>query len=156
MSNPTSSELKEIASNAVIVNGFEVVDIEMLTHSIPLSIQVNVRHKDPEKEVTIDDCAFLSQPIDEAIQNSSTINQPFTLEISSEGIGDFLTEDRDFQTFKGFPVEVTYQDLKKVEQQKKGLLLARSEDDLQINQKGKINRIPIKDVLRVRLTTSSG
>ena len=156
MSNPTASELKEIASNAAIINGFEVVDIEMLNHSIPLSIQVNVRHKDPEKEVTIDDCAFLSQPIDEAIQNSSTINQPFTLEISSEGIGEFLTKDRDFQTFKGFPVEVTYQDLKKVEQKKKGLLLAKSEDDLQINQKGRINRIPIKDVLRVRLTTSSG
>ena len=128
----------------------------MLNHSIPLSIQVNVRHKDPKKEVTIDDCAFLSQAIDEAIQNSSTINQPFTLKISSEGIGEFLTEDRDFQTFKGFPIEVTYQDLKKVEQQKKGLLLAKSEDDLQINQKGRINRIPIKDVLRVRLTTSSG
>ena len=156
MSNPTASELKEIASNAAINNGFEVIDIEMLHHSIPLSIQVNIRHRDPEKEVTIDDCAFLSQPIDEAIQNSSIINQPFTLEISSEGIGEFLTEDKDFQTFKGFPVEVTYQDLKKVEQQKKGLLLAKSEDDLQINQKGRINRIPIKDVLRVRLTTSSG
>ena len=133
-----------------------MVEIEMLNHSIPLSIQVCVRHQDPEKEVTIDDCAFLSQPIDEAIQNSSIINQPFTLEISSEGIGEFLTEDRDFQTFKGFPVEVTYQDVKKVEQQKKGLLLSRSEDDLQINQKGRINRIPLKDVLRVRLTTSSG
>ena len=156
MSNPTASELKEIASNAAILNGFEVVDIEMINHSIPLSIQINIRHKDPEKEVTIDDCAFLSQPIDEAIQNSSTINQPFTLEISSEGIGELLTKDRDFQTFKGFPVEVTYQDFKKVEQQKKGLLLAKSEDDLQINQKGRINRIPIKDVLRVRLTTSSG
>ena len=156
MSNPTASELKEIASNAAILNGFEVVDIEMLNHSIPLAIQINIRHKDPEKEVTIEDCAFLSQPIDEAIQNASTIKQPFTLKISSEGIGDFLTEDRDFQTFKGFPVEVTYQDLKKVEQQKKGLLLAKSEDDLQINQKGRINRIPIKDVLRVRLTTSSG
>ena len=156
MSNPTTSELKEIASNAAIINGFEVVDIEMITHSRPLAIQINVRHKDPEKEVSIDDCAFLSQPIDEAIQSSSIINQPFTLEISSEGIGEILTEDRDFQTFKGFPVEVTYQDLKKVEQQKKGLLLTKSEDDLQINQKGRINRIPIKDVLRVRLTTSSG
>ncbi len=156
MSNPIASELKEIASSAAIINGFEVVEIEMLTHSRPLSIQVNVRHRDPGKEVTVDDCAFLSQPIDEAIQNSSTINQPFILEISSEGIGEFLTEERDFQTFKGFPVEVTYQDLKKVEQQKKGLLLAKSEDDLQINQKGRINRIPIKDVLRVRLSTSSG
>ena len=156
MSNPSASELKEIASNAAIINGFEVVDIKMLNHSIPLSIQVNVRHKNPEKEVSIDDCAFLSQHIEEAIQNSSTINQPFTLEISSEGIGEFLTEDRDFQTFKGFPVEVTFHDLKKVEQQKKGLLLTKSEDDLQINQKGRINRIPIKDVLRVRLTTSSG
>ena len=128
----------------------------MLTNSKPLSIQVNIRHLDPEKKVSIDDCAFLSQPIDEAIQNSSVINQPFALEISSEGIDDNLTEDRDFQIFKGFPIEVTYQDLKKIEQQTNGLLLKMTDNDLQINQKGKTHRIPVEDVIQVRLTTPSG
>ena len=155
MSNQTIEELKEIASNAAKNNGFDVINFQMITNSIPLSIIVNIRHKDPEKKVTIDDCTFLNDPIDEAIQNSSIINQPFTLEISSEGISEILTEDKDFQTFKGFPIEVTYQGLKKIEQQTDGLLLKRSENDIQINQKGKIHRIPLEDVIRVRLTTSS-
>jgi len=128
----------------------------MLTHLNHLSIQVNIRHKIPDKKVTIDDCSFLSQYIDEAIQDSSIIDQPFTLEISSEGVGDFLTQEKDFQIFKGFPIEVTYQDLKKIEQQTNGLLLKRTDNELHINQKGKTHRIPVEDVIQVRLTTPSG
>ena len=127
----------------------------MFTHLNPLSIQVNIRHKNPDKKVTIDDCSFLSQHIDEAIQSSSILDKPFTLEISSEGVGDFLTEEKDFQIFKGFPIEVTYQDLKKIEQQTNGLLLKRTDNELYINQKGKTQRIPVEDVIQVRLTTPS-
>ena len=128
----------------------------MFTHLNPLSIQINIRHKNPDKKVTIDDCSFLSQYIDEAIQNSSILDQPFNLEISSEGVGEILSEEKDFEIFKGFPIEVTYQDLKKNEQQKYGLLLKRTENDLQINQKGKTQRIPVEDIIQVRLTTPSG
>ena len=128
----------------------------MSTHLNSISIQVNIRNKNVEKKVTIDDCSTLSQYIDEAIQDSSILDKPFTLEISSEGVGDLLTERKDFQVFKGFPIEVTYQDLKKIEQQTSGLLLKRTNNDLQINQKGKIQRIPVEDVIQVRLTTPSG
>ena len=128
----------------------------MITHLNPLSIQVNIRHKNPEKKVTIDDCSILSQYIDEEIQCSSLLDQPFNLEISSEGISDFLTEDKDFKIFKGFPIEVTYLDLKKIEQQTNGLLLKRSNNELQVNQKGKTQRIPVEDIIQVRLTTPSG
>ena len=128
----------------------------MFTHLDPLSIQLNIRHKNPEKKVTIEDCSSLNKYIDEAIQGSAILDQPFTLEISSEGVSDFLTEEKDFQIFKGFPIEVTYQDLKKNEQQTNGLLLKRTDVDLQINQKGKIKRIPFADVIQVRLTTPSG
>ena len=128
----------------------------MFTHLKPLSIQVDIRHHDPNKTVSIEDCTILSEQIDEAIEKSCILNQPFSLEIGSEGIGEILTEDKDFQTFKGFPIEVTYQGLKKIEQQTKGLLLKRSDNDLHINQKGKIYRIPLEDVIQVRLTTLSG
>ena len=156
LSNQTITKLKKVASNAAINNGFEIINLEVFTRSNPLSIQVNIRHQDHEKDVTIDDCSSLSQPLGEAIENSSILNQPFTLEISSEGIGDILSKDRDFKTFKGFPIEVTYQDSKKIEHHTKGLLLGKSDNDLQINQKGKIYRIPERDVISVRLTTSSG
>ena len=133
-----------------------MTDFKLLKHLNPLSIQINIKHKDPNKKVSIDDCSLLSQHIDEAIQNSSILDKPFTLEISSEGVGEILSEEKDFQIFKGFPIEVTYQDLKKIEQQTNGLLLKRSDNDLQINQKGKIQRIPVEDVIQVRLTTPSG
>ena len=111
LSNQTVTELKVLTAKSANNYGFDVTDFKMFTHLNPLSIQVNIRHKNPDKKVTIDDCSILSQHIDEAIQGSSILDQPFNLEISSEGIGDFLTEEKDFQTFKGFPVEVSYQDL---------------------------------------------
>ena len=156
LSNQTVTELKVLTTKLATNYGFDVTDFKMFTHLTPLSIQVNIRHKNPEKKVTIDDCSSLNQYIDEAIQGSSILDQPFTLEISSEGIGEILTEEKDFQVFKGFPIEVTYQDLKKIEQQTNGLLLKRTENDLQINQKGKTHRIPVEDVIQVRLTTLSG
>ena len=155
LSNQTVTELKVLTTKSATNNGFDVTDFKMFTHLNPLSIQVNIRHKNPEKKVTLDDCSILSQYIDEAIQNSSILDQPFTLEISSEGVGEILTEEKDFQIFKGFPIEVTYQDLKKIEQQINGLLLKRTDNDLQINQKGKTQRIPVEDILQVRLTTPS-
>ena len=156
MSNQTVTELRVLAAKSATNHGFDVTDFKMFTHLNPLSIQVNIRHKNPDKKVTLDDCSILSQYIDEAIHCSSILDQPFTLQISSEGISDFLTEERDFKTFKGFPIEVTYQDSKKIEQQTNGLLLKRTHNDLQINQKGKILRIPVEDIIQVRLTTPSG
>ena len=156
MSNQTVTELKFLTAKSANNYGFDVTDFKMFTHLNPLSIQVNIRNQNPEKKVTIDDCSILSQCIDKAIQSSSILDQPFTLEISSEGVGDFLTEKKDFQVFKGFPIEVTYQDLKKIKQQTNGLLLKRTDNDLQINQKGKTQRIPVEDIIQVRLTTPSG
>ena len=156
MTNHTVTELKVLTSKSATNHGFDVTDFKILTHQNLLSIQVNIRHKNPEKTVTIDDCSSLNRYIDETIQGSSILDQPFTLEISSEGIGEILKEEKDFQVFKGFPIEVTYQDLKKNEQQTNGLLLKRTDRDLQVNQKGKTQRIPVEDVIQVRLTTPSG
>ena len=156
MSNQNVTELRVLTAKSATDHGFDVIDFNVYTHLNPLSIQVNIRHKNSEKKVTIDDCSILSQHIDKAIQDSSILDTPFTLEISSEGVGDLLTVEKDFQVFKGFPIEVTYQDLNKIEQQTNGLLLKRTDDDLQINQKGKTQRIPVEDVIQVRLTTPSG
>ena len=156
LSNQTVTELKIITAKSATNHGFDVTDFKVFTHLDPLSIQVNIRHKNHEKTVSIDDCSNLNRFIDEAIQGSSILDRPFTLEISSEGIGDILSEEKDFQVFKGFPIEVTYQDLKKIEQQINGLLLKRTDNDLLINQKGKTKRIPVEDIIQVRLTTPSG
>ena len=75
------------------------------------------------------------------------------LEISSPGIGEQLATDRDFQTFRGFPVEVTHRDLDDAEHRFDGLLLERDNESLQINIRGRIKRIPRNQVIGVRLTS---
>ncbi len=156
LSNQTVTELKVLTTKSATNHGFDVTNFKMFTHLNPLSIQISIRHKNPDKKVTIDDCSSLSRYIDEAINGSAILDRPFTLEISSEGVSEILTKAKDFQVFKGFPIEVTYQDLKKIKQQTNGLLLKRTDNDLQINQKGKTHRIPVEDIIQVRLTTPSG
>mgnify|MGYP000609121048 CR=1 FL=1 len=77
MSNQTVTELKLITAKSATNNGFDVTDFKMFTHVNPLSIQVNIRHKTPNKKVTIDDCSILSEYIDEAIQKSVALTRQY-------------------------------------------------------------------------------
>jgi len=154
--NNIVTDLKQIASNTARQKGFEVEGVQIHTHLSPLCLQVRISHIDRTKDVSLNDCALLTNPIHEAIENSQILHQSFVLEISSSGISELLNEDRDFKTFKGFPVEVTYQTKKKQKKVDKGLLHERSPNHLKINLKGKINRIPRDDVIKVRLATTSG
>lgn len=114
-------------------------------------MQVQIRHMGGE-DVSLDDCSSFSSTMSEALNASSMLNDNYILEISSPGIGDYLIEDRDFSTFKGFPIKVTYKDKKGETILLEGLLQKRSQDYVHINIKGKISLIPRKEVLEVRLT----
>ena len=74
------------------------------------------------------------------------------LEISSQGVSDELTSERDFKTFKGFPVNVELNQNSKIKFLN-GLLYEKSKDYLAINIKGKIKKIPLDEVLRINLCT---
>ena len=118
-------------------------------------MQVQIRHADGD-DVSLEDCARFSKPLGEAIENSQLLEEAYVLEVSSPGISEDLQTDRDFQTFQGFPVEVIFHTEKNVEQRKAGLLHQRSMEHIYLNIKGKMSKIPRKDVLGVRLTSPTG
>ena len=120
-----------------------------------MTMQVQIRHAGGG-DVSLDDCAKFSTPMGEAIEASQILNEKYVLEISSPGINAQLITDRDFQTFKGFPIEVTFRDNKSSELHQAGLLHERSEDHLHLNIKGKISRIPRENVIEVSLTSPTG
>ena len=120
----------------------------------PMTLEVQIRHSSGA-DVSLDDCAGFSGVLGDALEASSLLTEAYVLEISSPGIGDQLIEDRDFQTFRGFPVEVTHRDKDNSEQRLDGLLLERSDDELQINIRGRIKRISRDRVIGVRLTSPS-
>jgi len=75
------------------------------------------------------------------------------LEISSQGVSDELTSERDFKTFKGFPVNVQLNKKNSKKSSLNGLLYEKSKDYLAINIKGKIKKIPFDEVLKINLCT---
>ena len=124
----------------------------MLTHMSPMTLEVQIRHS-TGTDVSLDDCAGFSGVLGDALETSTLLTEAYVLEISSPGIGEQLASDRDFQTFRGFPVEVVHHDGDDAEQRLEGLLLERDDDTLQINIRGRIKRLPRDRVLSVRLTT---
>jgi len=126
----------------------------MLTHMSPMTLEVQIRHS-TGTDVSLDDCAGFSGVLGDALETSTLLTEAYVLEVSSPGIGDQLIEDRDFQTFRGFPVEVIHRDKNDSEQRLDGLLLERSDDELQINIRGRIKRISRDRVIGVRLTSPS-
>ena len=155
MPNPNLKELEKIASNAAATNGFEVCGVQLSTHMKPITVKVQIRHIGGA-DISLDDCSSLTAPIGEAIDTSQLLKENYVLEISSPGIDDLLNSDRDFKTFRGFPVEVTFKNKENSDSHSNGLLHERSIEHVQLNVKGSLKRIPRKDVIKVRLTSPTG
>ncbi len=119
-----------------------------------MTMQVQIQHTDGG-DVSLDDCAKFSVPMGEALENSSIANDSYILEVSSPGIGEYLSSDKDFHTFKSFPVEVNCIG-EESEKSHEGLLLERSDKHVHLNIKGRIKRIPRESVKSVRLTHPTG
>ena len=119
-----------------------------------MTLEVQIRHSSGS-DVSLDDCAGFSLVLGEALESSELLKEPYVLEISSPGIGEQLASDRDFKTFRGFPVETSYLDKDGSEKSLEGLLLERDDETLQINIQGRIKRLPRDCVIAVRLTTPS-
>ena len=140
--------IKEIAKNF----RYEIHSINLLTNHNPLTIQIVIENQDGN-DITLDDCLRFNEPVLSAIDSSNLLNCRYVLEISSQGVSDELTSNRDFKTFKGFPVNVELNKNHSELSILNGLLYEKSKDHLAINIKGKIKKIPFNEVLRVSLAT---
>ena len=140
--------IKEIAKNFK----YEIYSVNLLTNHNPLTIQIILKNPDGNY-ITLNDCARFNEPVLSAIDSSNYINCRYVLEISSQGVSDELTSNRDFKTFKGFPVRVELNQNNSKIKNLNGLLYEKSNDYLAINIKGKIQKIPFNEVMKVSLAT---
>lgn len=155
MPHPLIPDIERLASQVAADAGFQVCGVQLLTHRIPMTLQVQLRLADGG-DVSLDNCASFSGVLGEALEAVSLIKEAYVLEISSPGIPETLNEDRDFRSFRGFPVCVRYRDAKTgAEAEREGLLLERTDDSVLINVRGRSVRLPRADVITVRLTTPS-
>ena len=121
----------------------------------PMTVLIQIRRSSGD-DVTLDDCAGFSAPMGEALENAAVLNEAYVLEISSPGIGEHLQSDRDFQTFRRYPVDVIHRDAEGTEKKHSGTLLERTEDHIKISIHGRIKQISRDSVISVELTSPTG
>ena len=155
MPHPLLADLKELASATAVDHGFELVNLQVLAHMQPMTVQIQIRRANGE-DVTLDDCAGFSAPMGQAIENSAVLTEAYVLEISSPGIGDHLQSDRDFQTFRRYPVDVIHRDAEGTERKHSGTLLERTEDHVKISIHGRIKQFSRSSIISVELTSPTG
>jgi len=142
------STLKKVA----ILWDLEICSLKIQTNQNPIVIEITIKKTNGD-DISIDDCALFNTPASEEIEKSNLLNCSYVLEISSQGVSDELTSERDFKTFKGFPVNVELNQKNSKIKFLNGLLYEKSKEYLAINIKGKIKKIPFDEVLKISLCT---
>ena len=140
--------LKGVAKNF----NLKICSLKLLTNQNPIIVKIIIC-KTNDEDITLDDCSRFNTPAASVIENSNLLKCSYVLEISSQGGSDELTSERDFKTFKGFPVNVELNQKNSQIKFLNGLLYEKSKDYLAINIKGKIKKIPFNEVLKVSLCT---
>ena len=152
MDKENKSKLESLLTNVANFWDLEICNLNIQTNKNPTVIKIMIKKINGD-DISLDDCALFNDPVSEVIEDSNLLNCSYVLEISSQGDSDELTSERDFKTFKGFPVNVELnQKISKIKFLN-GLLYEKSNDYLAINIKGRIKKIPFNEVLKISLCT---
>ena len=152
MNKEKKSSLEKLLKKIASEWNFEICSLNLKTNHNPIVIEITIK-KTNDDDISLDDCALFNTPAYEEIENSNLLNCSYVLEISSQGVSDELTSERDFKTFKGFPVNVELNQKNSKIKFVNGLLYEKSNDYLAINIKGRIKKIPFDEVLKISLCT---
>jgi len=152
LNKENKSKLEALLEKVANERDLEICGLNTQTNQNPIVIEITIKKTNGD-DISLDDCALFNDPASQEIENSNLLNCSYVLEISSQGVSDELTSERDFKTFKGFPVNVELSQKNSKIKFLHGLLYEKSKDFLAINIKGKIKKIPFDEVLKVSLCT---
>jgi ribosome maturation factor RimP len=154
MAHPLIAPILDLATPLAATLGLEVVQAVFQTNQSPPVLRLDVRRSD--RDVTLEDCEAMSRSLEEALDASEVIPGSYVLEVSSPGIPENLTDDREFISFKGFPVIVRLQPTESGSgsTERQGQLIGRDQTHVHINQKGRLIKIARSQILSVQLVDS--
>jgi ribosome maturation factor RimP len=152
LNKENKSKLEALLKKVADDSDLEICVLNIKTSQNPIVIEITIQKTNGD-DISLDDCALFNTPASDEIEKSNLLNCSYVLEISSQGVSDELTSERDFKTFKGFPVNVELNQKNSKIKFLNGLLYEKSKDYLAINIKGKIKKIPFDEVLKISLCT---
>ncbi len=153
MNHPLIPKITEIATPIAEKLKLEIVNLVFQTNKNPSRLRIDVRNQ--EGETSLDDCEKMSRQLEEVLETEDIIPEAYSLEISSPGIADILTTDKEFISFQGFPVMLETHTPHKKKTQWEGSLKGRDESFVYLNCKGRIVKIPRELVQEVTLQSAT-
>lgn len=154
MTHPLVPQVIEMATPVAEELGLEVVGAVFHTNQRPPVLRVDIRNK--QQDTGLDDCERMSRALEASLDAASIIPDAYVLEISSPGISRQLSTDREFISFKGFPVIVSTSPPYDGQQDWAALLIRRDETKVYLNLKGRIVEIPRSQITKVLLEERRG
>jgi ribosome maturation factor RimP len=152
MAHPLIPKIVDLAAPIAKSLGLEVVAAVFHTNQHPPILRVDIRN--PEGDVSLEDCEQMSRALEATLDETDVIPDAYVLEISSPGISRNLTTDREFISFKGFPIVVTTTEPHEGQKSWVGKLIRRDEEALYLNKKGRAIAIPRHLIDTVQLDES--
>jgi ribosome maturation factor RimP len=153
MPHPLIPQVIEIATPVAQRLGFDVSGAAFHTNQSPPVLRIDIRHA--QRDITLDDCEAMSRALDVVLDETDIIPDAYVLEISSPGITRILSTDRDFISFKGFPVTVLTHEAFRGQMSLSGQLIARDDESVKLNCKGRSVTIPRHIINRVQFSDPS-
>ncbi|BAU07358.1 MULTISPECIES: ribosome maturation factor RimP [Fischerella] len=149
MTHPLVPQIIDLATPVAEELELEIVGVVFHTNQRPPVLRVDIRN--PHQDTGLDDCERMSRALEATLDAAEVIPDTYVLEVSSPGISRQLTTDREFISFKGFPVIVSTSPPYEGQQEWTGQLIRRDETSVYLNQKGRAIAIPLTQVTKVRL-----
>ncbi len=150
MPHPLIPQVCEIAAPVAAQLGLDVVSATFHTNQNPPVLRVDVRNR--QEDTSLNDCETMSRALEEALDESGVIPEAYVLEVSSPGVSEILTCDRDFRAFKGFPVVVTTTEAVKGQSSWRGQLISRDDEAVVLSCRGRKVAIPRSQIQEVQLS----
>jgi len=127
LNKENKSKLEALLEKVAYERELEIYDLNIQTNQNPIVIEIIIKKTNGD-DISLDDCALFNTPASDEIEKSNLLNCSYVLEISSLGVSDELTSERDFKTFKGFPVNVELNHKNSKIKFQNGLLNEKSKD----------------------------
>ncbi len=93
---------EQLAEPITASHGVQIYDVEYVKEGSEYYLRVFI---DKEDGVNINDCVDVSRDLSEALDDADFIQDAYTLEVSSPGLGRSLTKDRHYAASIGMEVE---------------------------------------------------
>jgi ribosome maturation factor RimP len=149
MAHPVIPSILDLAAPVAESIGLAVVNAVFRTNQSPPVLRLDVRNL--TQDTGLADCERMSRAFEPVLDESKLIPEAYVLEVSSPGLSRTLESDRDFISFKGFPVLVQADTADGGQQQWQGNLLGRDETVVKISLKGRTIKIPREPITQVQL-----